>query len=213
LARLIRRGAEADILLCRWLGSPAVLKVRRRRLYVQEELDDRMRAARTFHEAELLSAAKSIGVATPLVFHVDPKAYTIVMEYLEGPRLKELLAGDHPRIDLCAVMGSYLARLHSHGVVHGDPTTSNFIISKGRMAAIDFGLSHRSEAIEDLAVDLHLVKEVFQSAHSLVSRSAIDAFRGGYFGVRGSAVAEQIWERAADIERRGRYARSEWGGE
>lgn len=213
MARLIRRGAEADILLGRWLDYPAVFKVRTRRLYMQEELDDRMRAARTLHEAELLSASKAMGVPAPLVFHVDSKAYTIVMQYLEGPRLKELLAGNHPRTDLCAIMGSYLARLHSHGVVHGDPTTSNFILSKGRMAVIDFGLSHRSEAIEDLAVDLHLVKEVFQSAHSPVSRGAIEAFRGGYFEDRGGAVAERIWERAADIERRGRYARSEWGRE
>jgi TP53 regulating kinase-like protein len=213
MARLIRRGAEADILLGRWLDYPAVFKVRTRRLYMQEELDDRMRTARTLHEAELLGAAKSMGVASPLVFYVDPKAYTIVMQYLEGPRLKELLAGDHPRIDLCSVMGAFLARLHSHGVVHGDPTTSNFILSEGRMAVIDFGLSHRSVAIEDLAVDLHLVKEVFQSAHSPVNRGATEAFKGGYFGERGSAVAEQIWERAADMERRGRYARSGWGGE
>ena len=179
---------------------------------MQEELDDRMRTARTLHEAELLSASKAMGVATPLVFHVDPKAYTIVMQHLDGPRLKELLAGERPRTDLCAVMGSYLARLHSHGVAHGDPTTSNLIFTQGRLAFIDFGLSHRSEAVEDLAVDLHLVKEVFQSAHSSVSKDAIEAFRGGYFGERGSA-AEEIWERATDIERRGRYARAEWGGE
>jgi TP53 regulating kinase-like protein len=212
LARLIRRGAEADILLGRWMGYPAVFKVRTRRLYMKEELDDRMRTSRTLREAELLSASKAMGVPTPLVFHVDPKAYTIVMQHLEGPRLKELLAGERPRTDLCAVMGSYLARLHSHGVVHGDPTTSNFIFAHGRMAVIDFGLSQRSEAVEDLAVDLHLVKEVFQSAHSQVSRGAIEAFKGGYFGEQGSA-AEEIWERATDIERRGRYARSEWGGD
>jgi TP53 regulating kinase-like protein len=110
-------------------------------------------------------------------------------------------------------MGGYLARLHSHGVVHGDPTTSNFILSRGRLAVIDFGLSHRSDSIEDLAVDIHLVKEVIQSAHSQVSRGAIEAFREGYFGSSAKGSAEQIWKRAADIERRGRYARSEWGGE
>jgi TP53 regulating kinase-like protein len=212
LARLIRRGAEADILLGRWLDEPAIFKLRTRRPYMIRELDDRMRASRTLHEAELLAAAKEMGVSTPLVFHVDVGACTIVMQYLKGPRLKELLTGAEPRTDLCGVMGSYLARLHANGVVHGDPTTSNLILTKGKLAVIDFGLSHRSEAIEDLAVDLHLVKEVFHSAHSSVGSEAIGAFREGYFKEMGAA-AEQIWERVIDIERRGRYARSGWGGD
>jgi TP53 regulating kinase-like protein len=212
LAKLIRRGAEADILLGRWVGEPAVFKVRTRRPYMLREMDDKMRAARTLREAELLGAAKGVGVSTPLVFHVDVGAYTIVMQYLQGPRLKELLMGGDPRVDLCGTMGSYLARLHAGGVVHGDPTTSNFILSRGRLAVIDFGLSHRSAAVEDLAVDLHLVKEVFHSAHSGVGGAAIRAFREGYTKEMGAA-AEQIWERVNDIERRGRYARSEWGGD
>jgi TP53 regulating kinase-like protein len=211
MAKLIRRGAEADILLGRWLDESAIFKVRTRRPYMLRELDDKMRETRTLHEAELLGAAKRMGVSTPLVLHVDLAACTIVMQYLEGPRLKELLLADRPRIDLCRVMGSQIARLHANGVVHGDPTTSNFILSGGRLAVIDFGLSHRSEAVEDLAVDLHLVKEVFQSAHSPVSRAALEAFREGYSKDSGD-VTERIWERVADIERRGRYARSDWGG-
>jgi TP53 regulating kinase-like protein len=213
LARLIRRGAEADIFLGRWLDEPAVFKVRTRRPYLHEELDKRMRAARTIHEAELLSASKSLGVTTPIVLHVDPKASTIVMQYLEGPRLKELLSGTQPSVELCGVMGFHLARLHLNNVVHGDPTTSNFILSGGRLAVVDFGLSHRSGAVEDLAVDLHLVKEVFHSAHSSLSRAALEAFREGYSQEGGSAFAERIWRRVVDIERRGRYARSDWSEE
>ncbi|HVP23974.1 MAG TPA: KEOPS complex kinase/ATPase Bud32 [Conexivisphaerales archaeon] len=212
MERLIRRGAEADILLGRWLTEKAVFKVRTKRAYMIRELDERMREARTSREAELLSAAKRMGVPTPLVFHVDLAKYTIVMQYLEGPRLKELLQKDEPRIDLCETMGSLMARLHAHGVVHGDPTTSNLILSGGKLALIDFGLSYRSGSVEDIAVDLHLVKEVLQSAHSSVSRAALEEFREGYLRESGAA-AEQIWRRVADIERRGRYARSEWGGD
>jgi TP53 regulating kinase-like protein len=212
MAKLIRRGAEADILLGRWLGEAAIFKVRTRRPYMIRELDDRMRESRTLHEAELLGAAKQMGVPTPLVFHVNPSTSTIVMQYLEGPRLKELLTARDARIDLCGTMGTYLARLHANGVVHGDPTTSNFILTGGRLAVIDFGLSHRSESVEDLAVDLHLVKEVFHSAHSEVSGNALDAFREGYLKEMG-VDAERILERVTSIERRGRYARSEWGGD
>jgi TP53 regulating kinase-like protein len=211
LATLIRRGAEADILLGRWMGERAVFKVRTPRRYMQRDLDLIMRTRRTSREAEFLSASKDMGVTTPLLFHVDAKACTIVMQYLEGPRLKELLTFDQPRTDLCGVMGSYLAALHSHGLVHGDPTTSNLILCKGRLAFIDFGLSHRSNAVEDFAVDLHLVKEVFHSAHATISKVSLEAFREGYSRWMGRPDAEQIWGRVADIERRGRYARSEWG--
>ena len=209
----MRRGAEADIILGEWLGEAAVFKVRTRRPYMQEELDRRMRTARTLHEAELMSAAKMVGVPTPLIFHVDVRSYSIVMQFIDGPRLKELLDTTGSRTDLCRVMGAYLARLHQNGIVHGDPTTSNLIFCKGRLAMIDFGLSHRSVAVEDLAVDLHLVKEVFGSAHASVCRASLEAVKDGYFGQAGSAFAEQIWVRVADIERRGRYARSEWGVE
>ncbi len=108
-------------------------------------------------------------------------------------------------------MGRYLARLHNGGIAHGDPTTSNFILVGGTLAVIDFGLAHKTESVEDLAVDLHLVKEVFHSAHVAVGQEAIDSFRKGYSTEMG-ARAEQIWERVNDIERRGRYARSKWGG-
>jgi len=212
MARMIRRGAEADILLGSWLGRKAIFKVRTRRPYMEKELDVRMRTARTIHEAELLSASKGMGVVIPIVFHVDPRSFTIVMQYLPGPRMKELLLAEPPRTDLCAVMGAYLARLHEGGIAQGDPTTSNFIFSGGRLAAIDFGLAYRTTSIEDHAVDLHLVREVFHSAHPSVSREAMDEFRDGYRRERGASISEQIWGRVTDIERRGRYARSEWGG-
>lgn len=205
------RGAEADIILGRWLGVPAIFKVRKRRPYIHEELDRRTRSARTIHEAELLVEAKKLGVPAPLVYHVDTKAFTIVMQYLPGPRLKELLGATDHRLDLCHVMGSYMARLHLGGVVHGDPTTSNFIYSNDRLAVIDFGLAHRSALVEDAAVDLHLVREAMSSAHAGVGKSALEAFKLGYSTEAGSKNAEKIWSRVADIERRGRYARSKWG--
>jgi TP53 regulating kinase-like protein len=213
MAHMIRRGAEADIVLGRWLNRTAIFKIRTRRPYMHYELDLRMRTSRTLHEAELLSASKELGVVTPVVFHVDLRGFTIVMQYLRGPRLKEVLAERAPRVDLCSVMGSYLGRLHKGGIAHGDPTTSNFIFSHGRLALIDFGLSYRTSSLEDLAVDLHLVREVFHSAHPSMSREAMEAFQEGYRKERGLTASQEIWGRVADIERRGRYARSEWSGD
>ena len=208
---MIKRGAEADIWLGRWLHLPAIFKVRTPRPYMHERLDERTRKHRTYHEAQFVAESKKLGVPTPLVYHVNVGSFTIVMQYLPGPRLKELLACPTPRLYLCRSMGAHLATLHSHGVVHGDPTTSNFIFSDGKLAVIDFGLSYRTTLLEDIAVDLHLVKEVFSSAHADLSKDAMDEFKLGYATVAGLPKTERLWERARDIERRGRYARSEWG--
>ena len=58
-----------------------------------------------------------------------------------------------------------VAALHSAGIVHGDLTTSNMIISKGRICLIDFGLSKNSSKIEDQATDLYLLYEAIRAAH------------------------------------------------
>jgi len=44
-----------------------------------------------------------------------------------------------------------------------------------------------------------------------LGKSALEAFKLGYSTEAGSKNAEKIWSRVADIERRGRYARSKWG--
>jgi len=55
--------------------------------------------------------------------------------------------------------------MHKNGIMHGDLTTSNFILVKGKISVIDFGLALRTQKPEDHAVDLRLFKEILNSAH------------------------------------------------
>lgn len=214
--QLLRRGAEADLYLTEWRGSgsnsnkKAVAKVRAEKPYRHRALDASVRRQRTVHEARLMSAAKAAGVPTPFVYFVDPVRAEIVMEFVEGPAAKDVLD-----LRLCRTMGQYAAMLHAGNIVHGDLTTSNFIVAAGdgrkkrRLVLLDFGLSYYSERLEDKAVDVRLIKEVFTSAH-ISLKGAFASFCKGYGDIAGRKNTDRILANVKEIEQRGRYARVQW---
>jgi TP53 regulating kinase and related kinases len=197
---LVKRGAEADIYIVDWDNKKAVLKVRSPKSYRHQELDLAIRKYRTIHEARFLSAAKSAGIMTPFVHFVDPVRAEIIMEFIEGQNIRDALTPD-----ICYKIGCYAALLHGRNIIHGDLTTSNFVMNK-RVVLLDFGLSYYSERTEDLATDIRLIKEVFTSAHISV-RNAFLCFVDGYTSVAGRKKTDKILENVRTIEQRGRYAR------
>jgi TP53 regulating kinase-like protein len=96
--------------------------------------------------------------------------------------------------------------LHSGNIIHGDLTTSNFIVDGKKLVLLDFGLAYYSERTEDAATDLRLIKEVLTSAHVEVKWS-FRRFMKGYSGIAGKKRADKILENVHEIEQRGRYAR------
>ncbi|RLI39178.1 Kae1-associated kinase Bud32, partial [Candidatus Bathyarchaeota archaeon] len=88
---LIKKGAEASLYLEDWHGRRVILKKRLAKKYRIPELDREIRAQRTRHEPQIIHKAKEAGVPTPIIYMVDMASSTIVMEYVEGKRLKEIL--------------------------------------------------------------------------------------------------------------------------
>lgn len=201
--QLVRRGAEADIYATEWRGKKAIAKVRTRKPYRHDALDGAVRRQRTVHEASIMSDAKTAGVSTPYVYFVDPERAEIVMEFAEGMQAKDVLD-----LALCRQIGRYAALLHAANIIHGDLTTSNFIVEGRRLVLLDFGLAYHSERTEDMAVDVRLIKEVFTSAH-VGLRGAFSAFVSGYESVAGKKNTDRILANVKEIEQRGRYARVE----
>jgi TP53 regulating kinase and related kinases len=197
---LIKRGAEADIYIIEWDSKKAVSKVRSPKPYRHPELDSTIRKYRTIHEASFMSAAKSAGVMTPFVHFVDPAKAQIIMEFIEGQNVRDVLTPD-----ICYKIGRCAALLHASNIMHGDLTTSNFVMNK-RLVLLDFGLSYYSERTEDMATDIRLIKEVFTSAHIAI-RKAFPCFVEGYASVAGGKKTDKILENVKKIEQRGRYAR------
>ena len=93
--KLISKGAEAYIYLCFFGKFKAIRKIRVRKMYRIPEVDKMIRRLRTKREAKLLHLAKKIGIPTPIVFDVDLRSCSIVMEFIEGDLLKNaILRGD-----------------------------------------------------------------------------------------------------------------------
>lgn len=84
-----------------------------------------------------------------------------VFEYLCNNRIEEEL--DH----YCYQLGVVIAKMHNHNFIHGDLTTSNFLIenSTGDLVLIDFGLTTVSSSSEDMGVDLYVLERAFISTH------------------------------------------------
>ena len=85
-------------------------------------------------------------------------------------------------------------------------STSNFILSNGKIFVIDFGLAIRTKKPEDHAVDLRLFKEILNSAHASEMKKAWKNFLDGYRSVVGASKYNKISNLVSIIESRGRYA-------
>jgi Kae1-associated kinase Bud32 len=201
---IIRRGAEAEIGLSIYLGRRVIVKRRTIKSYRHTQLDQELRVSRTRNEARLMQEARGHGVPTPIIYDIDLQKAEIVMQEIEGERVKDVLsrATEEEARWICGEMGRLAALLHGGGMVHGDLTTSNMILSKGRIFLIDFSLGGKAATMEELGVDLHLLREAFTSAHSNILplfKEVLDSYGRWFKG------AEQVFDKVREIEGRGRY--------
>lgn len=201
---VVRRGAEAEIRRGLWKGRRVMVKSRVVKGYRHPGLDANLRVSRTRNEARLMQEARRCGVPTPIIYDIDVQEAEMVMEEIEGERVKDaLLRVEDEKADrICEEIGRLVALMHRACMTHGDLTTSNMILKDDRIWFIDFSLGCRNAEIEEMGVDLHLLKEAFQSAHSerehkfdVVLRSYSDHF----------PEAKRVAAKIRDIEERGRY--------
>ena len=202
--KLIKKGAEGDLFFTVWNKQKAVLKARKEKNYRNSQLDNRIRKQRTRRESEIISEVKSFGISTPLVYFVDTKNCTILMQYITGTLIHDLPKSELTLI--CKKIGQVVGTMHKNGVMHGDLTTSNFILSHGKLFVIDFGLAVRTKKPEDHAVDLRLFKEILNSAHVSVMKNAWKNFLQGYKIAVGISRFNKVTNLVSVIESRGRYA-------
>ena len=202
--KLMKKGAEADIYQMMWQNSKAILKIRKPKNYRNSTLDSKICKQRTIKESQMLSQVKSFGIPTPLVYFVNLKNNSIIMQEIHGKPVHDL--SESKIIELSKQIGKLVGMLHQNGVMHGDLTTSNFILFQNTVYVIDFGLSQNTIKSEDHAVDLRLIKEILNSAHAKIMESAWKNFLLGYKSIVGSTSFTKITKLVLDIESRGRYA-------
>jgi len=213
-ATIVARGAEAVLYKETFDGKPALVKERIKKSYRIPQLDTKLRLERTRTEARLLNEAARAGVAVPAVLAVDEKNAKIIMEFVDGKRLKELLnsCAEKERKELAASIGETVAKLHSHKIVHGDLTTSNIIQHDNKLFFIDFGLGYLSGRAEDFGTDLAVLHEAVRSTHfehlNTLWPIIVKSYGKSFAQNTGSQnAAQKALKALEDIESRGRYVR------
>ncbi len=203
--QVLYQGAEAVITRERYLGFEVVCKRRVSKGYRIEALDRRLIASRTREEAKLLTLARKSGVSVPVVFDVNLAEGVLILEFLAGRRVKDLLdtVSEQIRKQVCEKIGECVARLHNHDIVHGDITTSNMILVDDRVHLIDFGLGGVSDELEAKGVDLHVLMEAFESTHS--AHPQCFGYVWGRYAQVYQGDAGLVKDKIDAIIRRGRY--------
>lgn len=201
---IIRRGAEAEIRRGVWMGRKVIVKTRVSKGYRHPQMDAEIRSWRTRNEARLIQEARRAGVPTPIIYDIDLEKAEMVMQEVNGVRVKDVLmeADEESIIWICREIGRLTAILHEKKIVHGDLTTSNMILSDGRIWLIDFSLGGRNASVEEMGVDLHLLQEAFLSAHSEIIhhfREVLDSYANHCHYHR------EVFRKMKEIESRGRY--------
>ena len=187
----IGRGAEAVITM----EEGVVEKHRLAKSYRQPALDERIRQERTLREAKIMSDARRHGVLTPII--CDVSRFGLKMEWIAGEKLKDII-----NTELSGMVGETVGRLHSGGIVHGDLTTSNMMLTRGKICLIDFGLSFYERSVEAQGVDVHVYFQTLESTHDK-PKELMEAFIAGY--TRTYPQAEAVLQRVKEIKARGRY--------
>lgn len=179
---LLAQGAEARVWEGVIEGKKYILKERFQKLYRHPTLDNNIRKQRTGKEARSLLKLEASGIPTAHVIGIDQKSYTIVETKIEGVTLRDELIRlqseqgnmDVPfeSIKLCGLVGDIVAKMHDLKMIHGDLTTSNFIVvrdpekpEKLIVHIIDLGLVGSSTKAEDKAVDLYVLEKALEATH------------------------------------------------
>ncbi len=215
IERLLHKGAEASLFYGHWFGRTVIFKHRVPKKYRLEELDRRIRTERTLNEGKALIKVKNYGLSVPQIYEIDAQNSILIMKYIEGTKLKNILSGlgENKKNKYFKKIGRDIAVLHKNGHIHGDITTSNLIITNDEeVFLIDFGLHEYSDTIEDKSVDLHLFKRVLISTHGDDFEFCFNSFLEGYrseYKSKNKTDCDQIIKKINAIESRGRYVKPE----
>jgi Kae1-associated kinase Bud32 len=199
--KLIAQGAEAKL----FRDGNQLIKDRVSKGYRIEFLDKKLRKRRSKKEAKILAKLGELGLSPKLIEHEDHK---ITMEYIDGVTLRDYINQKNYK-DLMKELAEKIAIIHNNGIIHGDLTTSNFVlkgkrnIKKNRIFFIDFGLTFESSQIEHKAVDLHLLRQALESKHYELWEDAYKIFLSVY--EKKCKEGKEIIKRLENVEKRGRY--------
>lgn len=143
ILRKLGQGGMGEVHLARdpQLGREVALKV----LSSQVVRDDERRS-RFLREARAAAALKHANITTIYEIGESDGLHFLAFEYVEGPTLKEAVAGRtlsmSKLLDLAVPLADALAYAHGRGVIHRDVKLDNVMLTeRGQPKLLDFGLA------------------------------------------------------------------------
>lgn len=206
---IIGIGAEAVLIKTKLHKFTVIKKIRIPKPYRDPAFDELIRYNRTITEAKIMIEVKTLGIPCPSIIEVDPHEGLIIMDYIDGPRLSDVLSKLQQSYlnKIFLTIGKYIGKLHKNGIIHGDLTTSNMILHNNMIYLIDFGLSYYSYQLEDRGVDVHLFLRALESTHYSLSEFLFNRAIKGYSEIVGINEANKVIKKVKEIRMRGRYVR------
>lgn len=153
LVARLARGGMANVFLARdlQLDRAVALKV-----LFPEFATDPTFVQRFRHEARAAANLNHPNIVSIYDWGEERGTYFIVMEYIEGESLAQMLQGGHhfsfeQAIDVVGDVAAALHFAHENGVIHRDVKPGNILISKtGQVKVTDFGIAQAISAKENL---------------------------------------------------------------
>jgi len=144
IERPIARGGMADVFLARdrQLDRPVAVKV-----LFPEFARDPTFVERFRREAQNAAMLNHPNIVSVYDYGQERGSYFIVMEYVEGPSVRDVLKSDGPlpimqAARITAEIAGALDFAHRHGVVHRDVKPGNVLITpSGQVKVTDFGIA------------------------------------------------------------------------
>ncbi|KAL7942447.1 kinase-like protein [Trichoderma barbatum] len=207
---LITQGAEGRLYKTTYLlpSIPCALKYRPPKPWRHPILDQRLTRHRILAEARILSKCRRDGLRVPDVYALDEAAGWLMLEWIQGTPVRininqrlgnrtEGIEDDEELKDLMRRIGTAVGKMHSIGIIHGDLTTSNMMLSppagqadtdgasglEGEIVIIDLGLASGGVHDEDRAVDLYVLERAFGSTHpraECIFGEVLDAYKKSF---------------------------------
>lgn len=128
------------------LDRPVAIKVLFAQLAHDPSFVERFR-----REARSAAVLNHPNIVSVYDFGEDPEGYFIVMEYIAGRALNEVISTEGPlaparAIGVAADIAAALAAAHREGIVHRDVKPANVLIDDGRVKVADFGIAQAANA-------------------------------------------------------------------
>lgn len=215
---MIKQGAEAKIYIGKKeTNNGLIVKERFKKSYRHPDLDKTLTKHRIKIEERLLKKALSLGISVPQVFKSDFNRGFLVMEFVKNSQtVKDYLFDlakkggekeEELKSKVAREVGRIIGILHKNKVIHGDLTTSNFLILNNTepmvIYFIDFGLSFDSSSLEDKAVDLYVLERALLSTHSEDAEIIFEQILKAYAEAYGNDY-NNVHERLEQVRQRGR---------